>query len=148
MTSEVTIEVDATGPSPSAEFRERITKAVADVVAERLRQEAKWGEQNHLMVPADVRTEARAHNAEPEHFACEILGIPTAREARDACEWSHRAGSGTYTHILVEEVAEFVEACVLHGETSDEARAEMVQVAAVALSMLEAIDRKRAKVTP
>ena len=126
-----------------AKTRDGMQLAVEAVIAERLRQEAKWGEQNHPMAPS-----GKNRSVKLEHFACEILGIPTAREARDACEWSHRAGSGTYTHILVEEVAEFVEACVLHGETSDEARAEMVQVAAVALAMLEAIDRKRVKVTP
>ena len=143
MTSEVTIEVDATGPAPSAEFRERITKAVTDVVAERLRQETKWGEQNHPMILPPP-----AWGYDSPHVEAERLNLPSARTARDACEWAHRSNRGTYTHILVEEVAEFVEACVLHGETSDEARAEMVQVAAVALAMLEAIDRKRAKVTP
>lgn len=133
---------------PGAEFRTRITRAVADVVAERLRQEVKWGEQNHPMVPPDIESEARAHDAAPEFFACHVLGIDDAKAARDECNREHRAGRGTYTHILIEEVSEFIEACVKHGENSDEARAEMVQVAAVALAMLEAIDRKRAKVTP
>ncbi len=126
-----------------AEFRTRITRAVADVVAERLRQEAKWGEQNHPMVPPDIESEARAHGAEPEFFACHVLGIDDAKAARDECNREHRAGRGTYTHIAVEELAEFVEACVLHGEASDEARAEAVQVAAVALAIVERIDRKR-----
>ena len=121
--------------------------AIGSVIEERQRQEAKWGEQNHPMVPADIVREAHAHGAAPEFFACHILGIDDAKAARDECNREHRAGRGTYTHILVEEVAEFVEACVIHGETSDEARAEMVQVAAVALAMIEAIDRKRAKVT-
>ena len=121
--------------------------ALDAVIAERQRQDAKWGVQNHPMVPADVRINARAHNVMPEIFACYALGVQNALLARDECNREHRAGRGTYTHILVEEVAEFVEACVLHGDASDEARAEMVQVAAVALAMLEAIDRKRAKVT-
>ena len=122
--------------------------ALDAVIAERQRQDAKWGVQNHPMVPADVRAEAQAHGASPEFFACHVLGVDDAKAARDECNREHRAGRGTYTHILVEEVAEFVEACVLHGDASDEARAEMVQVVAVALAMLEAIDRKRAKVTP
>ena len=143
MTSEVVIEVEATGAGPSAEFRERITKAIADVVAERLRQEAKWGEQNHPMVGLAAR-----RGFVPPRVACVRLGILGADEARERCDHAHRNHEGAYTHILVEEVAEFVEACVLHGDASDEARAEMVQVVAVALAMLECIDRKRAKVTP
>ena len=114
--------------------------ALDAVIAERQRQDAKWGEQNHPMVPSEHRDSPSACS-----YASAILGVPSASNARDACEWSHRASQGTYAHILVEEVAEFVEACVIHGETSDEARAEMVQVAAVALAMLECIDRKRAK---
>ena len=131
-----------------ATTRDGMQRAIEAVIVERQRQEAKWGEQNHPMVPADIVREAHAHGAAPEFFACHILGIDDAKAARDECNREHRAGRGTYTHILVEEVAEFVEACVIHGETSDEARAEMVQVAAVALAMIEAIDRKRAKVTP
>ena len=114
--------------------------ALDAVLAERQRQDAKWGEQNHPMTPR-----GQNRSVSPEHFACEVLGVPTAREARESCDNAHRRGDGTYAHILVEEVAEFVEACVLHGDASDEARAEMVQVAAVALAMLECIDRKRAK---
>lgn len=122
---------------------EAMRSALDAVIAERQRQDAKWGEQNHPMVP-----ETHDHHAGWQYLAAEFLEIPTADRARDACDRAHRRGEGTYTHILVEEVAEFVEACVLHGDASDEARAEMVQVAAVALAMLECIDRKRAKVTP
>lgn len=114
--------------------------ALDAVIAERQRQDAKWGEQNHPMVPETTR-----RHFGWQYLAAEFLEIPTADRARDACERVHRQGEGTYTHILVEEVAEFVEACVLHGEASDEARNEMVQVAAVALAMIECIDRKRAK---
>ena len=122
---------------------EAMRSALDAVIAERQRQDAKWGEQNHPMLRPPP-----AWGYDSPHVEAERLNLPSARMARDACEWSHRSGLGTYTHILVEEVAEFVEACVLHGDASDEARAEMVQVVAVALAMLEAIDRKRAKVTP
>jgi hypothetical protein len=142
MTSEVVIEVEATGAGPSAEFRERITKAIADVVAERLRQDAKWGEQNHPMLRRSARTAMASYDV-----AANTALLPTAAQARHMCEYEHKKGNGSYVSIHVEEVSEFFEACYTHGETSDEARAEMVQVAAVALAMLEAIDRKRAKVT-
>jgi hypothetical protein len=117
-----------------------------EIDAERQRQDARWGEQNHPMIPADLETEARAHGTVPAFFACHVLGIDDAKAARDECDREHKAGRGTYTHILVEEAAEFVEACVLHGETSDEARAELVQTVAVGVAMIEAIDRKRAAV--
>lgn len=131
-----------------ATTRDGMQRAIEAVIAERQRQEAKWGEQNHPMVPAEVFDRARASHRSVAYVACYSLGIVTARDAREVCDLRHRSGDGTYSHILIEEVAEFIEACAIHGETSDEARAEMVQVAAVALSMLEAIDRKRAKVTP
>lgn len=127
-------------------------RVFADIDTERARQHAKWGEQNHPMVanphaPLQAvhgpyqRFEART----AEYLECRRLGIPSERDARDACSAEHREGRGTYASILVEELAEFVSACVTHGETSDEARAEMVQVAAVTVAMLECVDRRRAK---
>ena len=114
--------------------------ALDAVIAERQRQDAKWGEQNHPMLRRSARE---------AYVSCDVAAntalLPSAARARHVCEYEHGKGDGTYTSILVEEAAEFVEACVIHGETSDEARAEMVQVAAVALAMLECIDRKRAK---
>ena len=127
-----------------AKTEDGMRAALADVVMERMRQDAKWGEQNHPMVPRNVVTMAANSGEEPAPLACFLLGVEHARAARALCEAAHRNGNGTYTHILVKKVAEMVETCVLHGETSDEARAEMVQVAAVALAMVEAIDRKRA----
>ena len=118
--------------------------ALDAVIAERQRQDAKWGEQNHPLVCHPFFDEPN------REVLLQILRADLSLDATIAkrrCDAAHRHGHGTYTHILVEEVAEFVEACVLHGDASDEARAEMVQVAAVALAMLEAIDRKRAKVT-
>jgi len=117
--------------------------ALDAVIAERQRQDAKWGEQNHPMLRRHARTAMASYDV-----AANTALLPTAAQARHMCEYEHKLGDGSYVSILVEEAAEFFEACYAHGETSDEARAEMVQVAAVALAMLEAIDRKRAKATP
>jgi len=117
--------------------------ALDAVIAERQRQDAKWGEQNHPMLRLAARRAFVAYDV-----AANTALLPTAARAREHCNHEHRSGDGSYVSILVEEVSEFFEACYAHGETSDEARAEMVQVAAVALAMLECIDRKRAKVTP
>jgi NTP pyrophosphatase (non-canonical NTP hydrolase) len=77
-------------------------KALADILAERDRQDAKWGEQNH------------------DPF--------------------------TYLAILSEEIGEFAQAA-LHlrfgGEAQSKFRDEAIHVAAVALAIVECIDRKK-----
>jgi hypothetical protein len=92
------------------------------VVSERLRQDAKWGEQNH-----------------PDGTASEYwreFGV-SADAARAAYENSFRAGKGTWLDVLLEEIAEAFE------ETDPEKlRAELVQVAAVTVAWIEAIDRR------
>ncbi len=112
--------------------------AWGDVLAERERQDFKWGEQNHPIVGKAARRGFTTPKKE-----CERLGILGADEARERCDRAHRDGEGTYTHIIIEEVAEAIEAGVEHGEASDESREEWVQVAAVALAIVECIDRKR-----
>lgn len=90
-----------------------------EVEQERLRQDAKWGEQNH-----PDGTGAQGHK-------------DYASAARYACEAAFRGKRGDWLHILNEEVAEaFAE--------SDPAklRAELIQVAAVAVAWIEAIDRR------
>lgn len=109
-----------------------------EIDTERGRQDAKWGEQNHPM----VGQAARRGFVVPQVEASRLL-LPSAGSAREFCDHEHRIGCGTYTSIAVEELAEFVEACVLHGEASDEAREELVQTAAVLVAMIECIDRKR-----
>lgn len=109
-----------------------------EISAERDRQDDRWGEQNHPMVGHAAR-----RGLTPPHTEAARLLLPSAGSARKFCDHEHRAGRGTFTSIAVEELAEFVEACVLHGEASDEAREELVQTAAVLVAMLEAIDRRR-----
>lgn len=90
-----------------------------EVRCERRTQDVKWGEQNH---PDGTGGE------------WEVL---KANMARDACNQAARLGELTYRHILREEVYEaFAE--------SDPAklRTELVQVAAVAVAWIEAIDRR------
>lgn len=129
-----------------------VFKVLADVMAERAKQDARWGEQNHQMIGS--RASLRELYRIPDHvefhpetyavFECARLGMMSEREAKSRCDEAHKAGSGTYSHIHIEEVVEFITACVVHGETSDEARKEAVQMAAVACAIVECIDRKRA----
>jgi hypothetical protein len=107
--------------------------------AERVRQDAKWGEQNHPMLRLAARRAFVAYDV-----AASTALLPTAAQARHMCEYEHKKGDGTYTSIALKEFAEFFEACYLHGELSDEALDELVQTGAVFVSMLETLERKRA----
>jgi hypothetical protein len=108
---------------------------LAEVHAERLRQDAKWGEQNHPDVFDDNRRD-RAHYAAMASYwkqknanrveVGNILGTPSDRNA-------------AWDGILLEEVFE-----ALAEEEPGALRAELVQVAAVAVAHIEAIDRREA----
>lgn len=90
-----------------------------EVLGERERQDARWGEQNHPDGTGD------------------LVEVADAVFTRQLCDDAFRDGEGTWLHILAEEVAEaFAE--------SDPAklRVELIQVAAVAVAWVEAIDRR------
>lgn len=92
---------------------------LAEILAERARQDAKWGEQNH---PDGTGGLGRAHDA---------------LEARSECQRQFAEGVGSWLDILDEEVAEtFAE------DDPARLRAELIQVAAVAVAWIEAIDRR------
>lgn len=99
--------------------KQAATRAVLDELAsERRRQDDKWGEQNH---PDGTGGLQQALEAD---------------KAREGCKAAFKHGSGTWMHVLIEEVFEaFAE--------SDPAklRVELIQVAAVAVAWAEAIDR-------
>lgn len=92
---------------------------LGELLAERARQDAKWGEQNHVNGTGDGDTAA------------------TAISARLACQLAAEDGTVTWRDILREEVSE------AFAETDrDTLRAELIQVAAVAVAWVEAIDRR------
>lgn len=95
-------------------------------IDERAVQDAKWGESNHPDLPAGVK------------HPCAFFGIPSADAARMYCEDAFRRGTGSNAHILLEEVSEAIEAA--HDPAN--LRAELVQVAAVAMKWIEQIDRR------
>lgn len=91
-----------------------------EIDAERERQDAKWGEQNHPVV--DLAT---------------VLGLKFFRDqARDTCELHAKLGTCTWYDILKEE---FYEAFA-ESEPARQ-REELVQVGAVAVEIIEYIDR-------
>lgn len=113
-------------------------RALADVCAERLRQDAKWGEQNHPSV--DRVLMEREGGCDPHRMA-EEYEIPTADRARFVCDTMAKRGDCTFAHIAVEELAEAVEAAVQYGQDSPELRNELVQCAAVFVAWIERVDR-------
>lgn len=100
--------------------------AARDAIRERANQDVRWGESNHPDLPAGVK------------HPCAFFGLPSAQAAQLACEDAFRRGTGSNAHILVEEVAEAIEAAT----DSVRLRAELVQVAGVALKWIEQIDRR------
>lgn len=116
----------------------------AAIAAERARQDARWGEQNHDSVWGVV---AR-HLVRPTEEMAEHYGVPTAAAAKAACERAARGGHIAWADILVEEVAEAIEAAVLeqHDEVAyEDVDRELVQIAAVCVSWMEARARRRAR---
>lgn len=114
----------------------------AAVEAERLRQDAKWGEQNHPDV--DRVLTGRTGGCSVQRMA-EEYGIPTPSRAKAECDGASRVGQCTWAHILVEEVAELVEAATLaqqgRGPEAD-VDAELVQTIAVLVAWREARARR------
>lgn len=100
-----------------------------EIGIERVRQNHKWGEQNHPDF-ADMPVVMR-----PLHYE-----IPTKADAIKVCDGRAEDGTLTWADILIEEVAEAIET-----RTPGELREELIQVAAVAIAWVEAIDRRRLK---
>lgn len=96
-------------------------RILAEVQAERVRQDAKWGEQNH--------NDGTGNKGQQDY----------AEQARKWCQAAFGAGYGTWSDVLAEEVAE-----VNAERDPARLRAELIQVAAVAVAWAAAIDRRTA----
>ncbi len=116
-------------------------KVMAEVDNERARQNLKWGEQNHpdvhpsLSAPWHPSSKTSLLRRVAQYYA-----IPTARAAQQLTDEESAVGGSTWLAILVEEVAEASAEAAL-GDT-EKLREELVQVAAVAVQWVEAIDRR------
>lgn len=113
--------MNATDRNPSV-ITDRV---LSEVLAERIRQDTLWGEQNHPV-----------HDAtDPEGIA--LLGRSYAGLER-ACKDRFQDAPPSWAVILLEEVFE-----VMAARTSKDTRAELLQVAAVAVAAVESMDRNR-----
>jgi len=93
----------------------------AEIEAERRRQEEKWGVQNHSI------------NTDAHHWMYSTL----ARDAKKSCDTAIKEGTLTWFDILFEEFCE-----VFAERNLEKQREELLQVAAVAVQMIEYIDRR------
>ncbi|HEY0936018.1 MAG TPA: hypothetical protein VGD91_20035 [Trebonia sp.] len=107
-------------PDAAAHTAEQLGTTLADVAAERCRQERRWGPQNHPdgTGPTPQRT---------------LLRDQTRTHVNTAID----TGTRTWLKVLTEEVNEA--ACE---DDPGLLRAELVQVAAVTVAWIEAIDRR------
>ena len=112
---------------------------LAEVVAERARQDAKWGCQRH---PDVDRVVAGMPGHLAPRYAAQFYGIPTAQAAQAETDAAARAGHCSWAHIAIEELAEAIEAAALRDEAA--VRTEVLQLVAVGVQWLQAIDRRAA----
>ncbi|MGW2721383.1 hypothetical protein [Streptomyces sp. NPDC001492] len=97
-------------------------RVLQEVLAERIQQDAKWGEQNH-----------------PDGTGISPEQRKLADNARAMCQQVFAEGCGDWAHVLFEEVRE-----ALAESDAAKLRAELVQVGAVAVAWIECIDRRTA----
>lgn len=118
---------------------------LAAIIVERERQDARWGEQNHADV--DPVLTGREGGCSVQRMA-EECGVPTPNRARSHLHAAVAEGAPTWALILVEEVAEAIEAATLaaQGKGPEEAvDAELIQCAAVLVAWVEARVRRRVR---
>lgn len=94
-------------------------RVLEEIHAERARQDKRWGEQNH----PDGTGGIGARHA--------------AIDARMRCQAAAKAGTLTWHDVLLEEFCE-----AIAEDDFGKLRAELIQVAAVAVAWAEAIDRR------
>lgn len=102
-----------------------------EIIEERQRQEAKWGQQNHPIVIINRDPEDSYEDAVASKYE-----IPTESRSKILCESAVLTKSLTWAEILIEEVSE-----ALCAKTKKEQRKELIEVAAVAIAAIESLDR-------
>jgi hypothetical protein len=96
-----------------------LDRVLADITAEREAQHTIWGVQHHM----------------PDDTGPQWTSL--AEAARRECEHASETGRLSWRHVLVEEVAE-----ALAEDEPTRLRRELVQVAAVAVQWIQAIDHR------
>ena len=108
---------------------------LAELLEERERQDTKWGEQNHPdlnpglagEVPAAVRL---------------FYGLRPTAFLRDDVEADAESGTSNWLAIALEELGEAIDEAIAGDDTA--LRTELIQLAAVFIQWVQAIDRRSA----
>lgn len=98
-----------------------LDRVLGDITAEREAQHTLWGVQHHI----------------PDGTGPQWTSL--ADQARRECEHASKTGRLSWRHLLVEEVAE-----ALAEDEPARLRRELVQVAAVAVQWIQALDHRNA----
>jgi len=120
---------------------DHIGKIFTEILAERVHQTEKFGDREDLpsLDPTlFIRLAAQMNTEVASTQAAERYEIPTAKRAKHLRE---RAAKPSWVHVVVEELAESVEAACRFGD-GPLLRAEIIQVAASCVAWLENIDRR------
>lgn len=104
---------------PTSPVHSGLDRVLGDITAEREAQHAAWGTQHHMV-----------DGTGPQWTSL-------AQTARQECDQASETGQLSWRHVLVEEVAE-----ALAEHDPAELRRELVQVAAVAVQWIQAIDHR------
>lgn len=102
-----------------------LNDVLADIAAERARQDAKWGEQRH------------PDGTGAAYTLSEVAEL-NVQFARTRCDRAFERDAGSWEHILYEEFCE-----AMAEDDPELLRAELLQMAAVAVHWMEAIDEQR-----
>jgi hypothetical protein len=115
-------------------------RVLDEIALERVRQFRKHGDQSHL--PMGTGPEVRLCGV-PMTVDYDLVAGDVATWAKARCKAAsqHEGGDGTtaFEHILTEEYAE-----AIAEEDPTRLRDELIQLAAVAVQMVEALDRRSA----
>jgi hypothetical protein len=116
-----------------------------EILAERDRQDRRWGKPKDLPDGTGPRTYPLADLAWAGHDSTvpRTMGGTTADElataAKASCDIATKQGNVTYADIFIEEAAE-----ALAESDQENLRAELIQVAAVAVKWVQVIDLRKA----
>ena len=98
----------------------------SEIISERIKQDEKWGIQNHLIVDDSYVPEGM-------HLR---YGLPSEKRVKELCDSLSKKNELTWGDIIVEELVE-----ALNAPNKESMREELIQCAAVIVAMIESLDR-------
>lgn len=115
------------------ELDTNITREIlGELFNERMAQHTKFGQQNYPIIRPNLKMV-------PKDYCCSSYGIPYEFAAKWTTHTLGGYGQLSFLDILIEEISE-VASCN-KDEGTQNLRKELIQVAAVAVAMVESLDR-------